>query len=184
LPHCQHVPPLPYFPTSTVCSSLGPAGLLHPASDHGVRSVLSRIANVVRQRQSSDPPLERGSLPFEAFPSVAGVVPSPHHKMRSPTPLPLSSLDSAGFAVQREAELPMVPRPQGFDPPQSPLPPRPIAETSWPDAPLGFLGFWPSPPAAPKDCESPTAETVNLPQHRSACSARRPSRTTSCEVMP
>lgn len=36
------VPSMPFFPTTTVCSSHGIAGLSHPASDHGVRLVSSR----------------------------------------------------------------------------------------------------------------------------------------------
>jgi len=39
LPSCKHVPSLPFFPASTVCSARSVAGLLHPAADHGVRHV-------------------------------------------------------------------------------------------------------------------------------------------------
>jgi hypothetical protein len=113
-----------------------PAGLLHPASDHGVRPVSSRPPT---SPPTPDSPLERTSWPFEAFPSSAGVETSdvPEDTF-SPFPLPLTSLVLPGE--------PNASRPQGFYPLLSPLPPRRIAATVWPDAPLGFPGFWPSPP--------------------------------------
>jgi hypothetical protein len=39
LPGSELVPPLPFLPASTVCSARRPAGLLHPASGHGVRHI-------------------------------------------------------------------------------------------------------------------------------------------------
>jgi hypothetical protein len=39
LPNSGRVPPLPFFPTTAVYSARHPAGLLHPASGHGVRQV-------------------------------------------------------------------------------------------------------------------------------------------------
>jgi len=38
-PRSELVPPLPFLPASTVFSARQPAGLLHPAADHGVRHV-------------------------------------------------------------------------------------------------------------------------------------------------
>jgi hypothetical protein len=42
LPTSKHVPSLSFLTTSTVCSTLSFAGLLHPATDHEVHLVLSR----------------------------------------------------------------------------------------------------------------------------------------------
>jgi len=39
LPRSELVPPMPFLPASTVFSARQPAGLLHPAADHGVRHV-------------------------------------------------------------------------------------------------------------------------------------------------
>jgi hypothetical protein len=39
LPHSLRVPPLPFLPTTAVCSACGLAGLLRPAASHGVRHV-------------------------------------------------------------------------------------------------------------------------------------------------
>ena len=44
LPRIEHLPPLSFLPTPTVCSSRNPAGLLHPASSHGVRVVSCRAS--------------------------------------------------------------------------------------------------------------------------------------------
>jgi len=88
LPHPELVPSLPFLPVPTVYSARRLAGLLHPATDHGVRLVSSR------------PPTEAGTdcphrrIPFEAFPSAVGQKPSlPRAStLRSPTSVPLSSL--------------------------------------------------------------------------------------------
>jgi hypothetical protein len=44
------VPSLPFLPASTVCSARSPAGLLHPAPDHGVRLVSGDIARTTSRR--------------------------------------------------------------------------------------------------------------------------------------
>jgi hypothetical protein len=59
-------PSVPFFPASTVCSPLSFAGLLHPAADHGVRSVssLSPTAETAVSRQT----LLSNAYPSELFP--------------------------------------------------------------------------------------------------------------------
>jgi len=42
LPHSGLVPPLPFLPATTVCSTWHVSGLLHPETDHGVRQVAGR----------------------------------------------------------------------------------------------------------------------------------------------
>lgn len=69
------VPPLPFLTTSTVCSSRDPAGLLHPADDHGVHLVSSRPTTLPPHVRPSS---QMHLWPFRAFPSSAGVVPSLH----------------------------------------------------------------------------------------------------------
>lgn len=79
----KHVPSLSFLTTSTVCSALSFAGLLHPATDHEVRLVLSRLL--------TSPPIIRPSpqalVPFEAFPSLAADLPV----TRAPSLSPLAS---------------------------------------------------------------------------------------------
>jgi hypothetical protein len=60
-------PPLPFLPASTVCSARYPAGLLHPASGHGVRHVSSSRAERSPARPSRAFP--SGASPYGAFPS-------------------------------------------------------------------------------------------------------------------
>ena len=69
-PGTQHLPPLSFLPTSTVYSSQNPAGLLHPASSHGVRAVSFRasLRSLCSSRWSSQPSPTRHSHPPEPFP--------------------------------------------------------------------------------------------------------------------
>jgi len=64
----EHVPPLSFFPTSTVSSAHGFAGLLHPATGHGVRPVSCRRADL--RRLPDIPPSV--PFPFEALPDSSG----------------------------------------------------------------------------------------------------------------
>jgi hypothetical protein len=72
LPNTGHLPSLSFFPTTTVCSSRSRAGLLHPATSHGVRAVSCPASStqsfdcVPSSWPSPDSPL----IPFEAFPSL------------------------------------------------------------------------------------------------------------------
>jgi len=43
LPHSGLVPPLPFLPAATVCSTKHFSGLLHPETDHGVRQVAGLV---------------------------------------------------------------------------------------------------------------------------------------------
>jgi len=52
LPRSERLPPLPFFPTPAVCSAQHPAGLLHPASGHGVRHVSDSPVALCARRHS------------------------------------------------------------------------------------------------------------------------------------
>ena len=69
-PSTQHLPPLSFLPTSTAYSSQNPAGLLHPASGHGVRAVSFRasLRSLCSSRLSSRLSPTRHSHPSEPFP--------------------------------------------------------------------------------------------------------------------
>ena len=75
LPSARHLPSLSFFPTPTVYSSLSPAGLLHPATGHGVRVVSLHASHwlLCSSQQSSRPSPTRHSHPPEPFPR-----PQPH----------------------------------------------------------------------------------------------------------
>jgi hypothetical protein len=84
LPNSGRVPPLPFFPTTAVYSTRHPAGLLHPASGHGVRHV-SGLPWLLARRLGAGARLSHGATPYGAFPSAAG-------RSASPRPDPLSPL--------------------------------------------------------------------------------------------
>jgi hypothetical protein len=71
MPTLKHVPSLSFLTTSTVCSTLSFAGLLHPATDHEVHLVLSRPLTLPQITRPSSQALS----PFEAFPSSAADLP-------------------------------------------------------------------------------------------------------------
>lgn len=73
LPHPGHVPPLPFLPAPTVYSARHPAGLLHPATSHGVR----RVWGLGFGPKTSTTALPHDAKPFEAFPSPAASSASP-----------------------------------------------------------------------------------------------------------
>lgn len=72
-PTSELVPSLPFHPTPTVYSAQHPAGLLHPATGHGVRHVSGawlRCYPKVARGRGLHP---RWRIPFEAFPSLIAV---------------------------------------------------------------------------------------------------------------
>jgi hypothetical protein len=114
---CQKAGPVPsswFFTTWTVCSIADPAGLLHPAADHGVHRVLALASSTLQSEKQLS---FHDASPFEAFPSPAAI------PLRIPTLLPLVIRRWPGFRVflrWRVRSRPLV------------LPRR------TPDAPLGF----------------------------------------------
>ena len=76
LPNTRHLPPLSFFPTPTVCSSRRRAGLLHPATSHGVRAVSCPASSTqsLDCAPSSWPSPDSPFIPFEAFPSPIAVL--------------------------------------------------------------------------------------------------------------
>jgi hypothetical protein len=136
-PHSERVPPLPFFPTSTVCSARHPAGLLHPASGHGVRHVSGPPLPVAR-RLRAGARLPRWRSTLRSFPlrsRSAGVTarrfPLAVVPGFRPRPRPCRH-------VRTLVLLPFA-RPQGFVPPRSPLRPAGVAAAKLPDAPLGLV---------------------------------------------
>lgn len=98
LPHPTHVPPLPILTTPTVCSTMDRAGLLHPATSHGVRRVSSR-------RSRADLPRRRKTLRSFSLPgSGRGVttVPalSPLFRRRVSAVLPRPSASSSALDLR------------------------------------------------------------------------------------
>jgi len=73
------VPSLPFHPASTVCSALSLAGLLHPATDHGVRQVSNSLPSYPKvgrcEPSSLAPTLRSFSLPG-SLPASPRSVPS------------------------------------------------------------------------------------------------------------
>lgn len=77
-----HVPPTPFLPASTVSSTDGSAGLLHPAADPGVHRVAAPRDRVPAIRSA----LSLRCPPFRAFPSREAWPTSPW----TSAPLPLA----------------------------------------------------------------------------------------------
>jgi hypothetical protein len=73
LPASTLVPPAPFLPASTVSSTNRLAGLLHPASDHGVH----RVSAPRRRMPASSSALSHRCLPSRAFPFREAVPTSP-----------------------------------------------------------------------------------------------------------
>ena len=67
LPNSGRVPPLPFFPTSAAYSTRHPAGLLLPASGHGVRHV-SSLPLLVARRLRAGTRLSRWRHTLRSFP--------------------------------------------------------------------------------------------------------------------
>jgi hypothetical protein len=74
LPRSGRVPSLPFLPAPTVYSARHPAGLLHPATSHGVRRVSGRGP---KTRRSSAHVRPHDAQPFGVFPSPAASLASP-----------------------------------------------------------------------------------------------------------
>jgi len=129
----MHLPSLPFLPASTVCSTVGLAGLFRPASGRGVRAVSNPISLSPHCCDGwslvsfSGPPI----VPFEAFPSATAAL--CHHSR-----CPLAVVRHHCFQQRR-------PRPQGFAPSRSPSPRTDVAINTGLDAPLGFVPLQGSP---------------------------------------
>jgi len=133
LPSSRLVPPLSFHPTPTVSSAQDPAGLLHPATGHGVRHV------------SGLPPRCRDASPFPVAPtlrsfSLLDSLPASPRFVPSRRWVPVSR--RRRVALPRPCcVFPPVPRPQGFAPSKSPLQAGWRCRQSLLDAPLGFSSF-------------------------------------------
>jgi hypothetical protein len=97
LPRSELVPPLPFLSASAVYSARHPAGLLHPATSHGVRHVSGPPLPFARRRQGGVF-LSRGALPYEAFPSATARCASPRSAALSPL-FPVAGRGSARVAT-------------------------------------------------------------------------------------
>jgi hypothetical protein len=98
----------------------GPAGLLHPATGHGVRHISSSLLRALSEdRVLCRAPSQMAHTPFEAFPFATA---APRHRGRCPLAVELPFRSAAppckhgGFT-----SLPRCPQPQGLAPSQSPL---------------------------------------------------------------
>jgi len=147
------VPPLPFHPAPTVYSAQGLAGLLHPATGHGVRHI------------SGSPPRSHPKMlrSPRAFPNGASN-PSKLFPLRQPlrvtaavalSLLPLLSAPPPTVQARPLGSLPADAQPQGFAPSQSPLhcsvlPPS-SARCSLGLCSIG-CGWWCPGCAAPKSC--------------------------------
>jgi hypothetical protein len=131
LPRLVRVPSLSFLPTSTACSTLRLAGLLHPAADHEVRRVFACLGPDRSPRPTSSPALH----PSELSPRW-----QPLHVTAQPCPLAVTTVPSflSAHASARFEALRAARRPQGFGPPSSPLRRRSVAATPSPDAPMGL----------------------------------------------
>jgi hypothetical protein len=142
LPNFGRVPPLPFFPTTAVYSTRHPAGLLHPASDHGVRHVSGLSLLLARRlRAGADLPQWRYTLrsfPLPGRPSCVTARRFPHVVV----PGFQSWIRPCCHVWVRV--LPPFARLQGFAPPRNPLPLVGVAAAKLPDAPLGLVpaGFF------------------------------------------
>jgi len=153
LPPPEHVPPLSFFPTSTVCSAQSLVGLLHPTADHKVHLVLSRPPTFADIRPSSTCDTLRSvslfgsGFPVSRAPSLSPL--APHHRSAA------------------------SPRPQGLVLPSSPLSRDRVATAIRPDAPLGFprLSAFTAAPWSPSSRSSTEVKVPPAPK----CSARRDS---------
>jgi hypothetical protein len=168
LPHSGRVPPLSFHPTPTVYSAQHLAGLLHPATGHGVRHVSGLARRSSEEGRRACRP--RWRQPFEAFPSLTAGLASP--RARSLSPLnpgsaclpPVLPPVSGSFSPRR--------RPQGFGPPGSPLQRLDVAAAPLLDAPMGFCTFrLPLVPCV-SDPEGPGLRALLGASEEACCAAR------------
>ena len=130
LPRSELVPPLPFLTTSAVCSAGHPAGLLHPATGHGVRRVSGLPLPFARRLQVGlafpvahypsklFPPQQRVArhrvpLPSRRCSRFLAVVPPvlPRLAPRPSTVHSTSGLCSAAKSVASPTALPLTDRP-------------------------------------------------------------------------
>jgi hypothetical protein len=119
MPILNRVPPLPFHPTPAVYSAQRPAGLLHPATGHEVRHVSGPSLDRSPRGPGRAWGRSRWRRPFEAFPSLVAV--PCHHGLSllavgRPFPLAVRRCCHRVVAGFRDC-----PRPQGLEPPESPL---------------------------------------------------------------
>jgi hypothetical protein len=132
------VPPLSFHPTPTVYSAQHRAGLLHPATGHGVRHVSAAVYPRCSKAARCDCDLPNGAHPSKLFP--------PWQPVRVTTACTLSLFVLAFPCLPRALPLALGPvwrvrQPQGFEPPENPLPRLGVAAESQLDAPLGLVPF-------------------------------------------
>ena len=119
LPSLDHVPPLSFHPTPTVYSAQHPAGLLHPATGHGVRHVSGPLLNRSPRGPGRAWGRSRWRRPSEAFPSLVAV---PCHHGLSPLAVEMRFPLAVRLCCHRVvAGFRHASRPQGLEPPRSPL---------------------------------------------------------------
>jgi len=143
------VPPLSFLTTSTACSTERPAGLLHPATGHGVRRVSVPCAR--RFSPTSPRPSPRRTHPSELSPR-----PEPSHRHRfceparrlastftggSALPPFSSAFRCSGFPCRHAhpARLSRRCRPQGLAPWSKSLAPSPRCQDGEAGCSLGLL---------------------------------------------
>jgi hypothetical protein len=177
VPTSARVPPLPFHPAPTVSSAHGPAGLLHPATGHGVRHISSTLPP---RRPKTPlrllPPMSENLGFARTFPNGAYTLRSfslRDSRSASPRPLPSRCLrpPSAPLpAVQARlsGEVPAFAQPQGFAPSRSPLQ-RPTLPSDPARCSLGLSVHrkWlmvprrPGPEGPVRRCRSPAARRLS-----------------------
>jgi hypothetical protein len=141
LPRSEHVPPLPFFPTTAVYSARHPAGLLHPASGHGVRHVSGRLPVLCPRAGDERLAFPGGATPFEAFPFAAGRRASP--RVDSLTSLLLASdLGSSRVATVGPRAFPRSLDLRALLRCEVRCELAGVAAGELPDAPLGLVPGW------------------------------------------
>jgi hypothetical protein len=137
LPYSGRVPPLPFFPTTAVYSTRHPAGLLHPASGHGVRHV-SGLPLLFARRLGARARLPRWRHTLRSFPLRGRS--QRVTTLRFPLAVALAFRSRVRPCCHVWARvLPTFARPQGFAPLRSPLRLAGVATAKLPDAPLGLV---------------------------------------------
>jgi hypothetical protein len=148
LPNSGRVPPLPFFPTTAAYSARHPAGLLHPASGHGVRHVSGSLRARCPKARGRWLAFPGGVLPFEVFPSAAGRFASP--RADSLTSLFLvSGRGSARVATFGSAPVRLSLDLRALLRCEVRCEPAGVATDELPDTPLGLVPGWLSMPVPP-----------------------------------